>query len=57
MRHLIVMTLFAAIVSVVFGAVARDTQRERVLYGLKIFLEFMGIGLALAWLLYFLPGR
>ena len=57
MRHLIVMTLFAAIVSVVFGAVARDTRRERVLYGLKIFAEFMGIGLALAWLLYFLPGR
>jgi hypothetical protein len=51
------MTLFAALVSVVFGAVARDTQRERVLYGLKIFAEFMGIGLALAWLLYFLPGR
>lgn len=57
MRHLIVMTLFAAIVSVVFGAVARDTRRERVLYGLKIFAEFMCIGLALAWLLYFLPGR
>lgn len=57
MRHLIVMTIFAALVSVVFGAVARDTQRERLLYGLKIFLEFMGIGLALAWLLYFLPGR
>jgi hypothetical protein len=49
------MTLFALIVSVVFGSVARDTQRERVLYGLKIFAEFMGIGLALAWLLYFLP--
>jgi len=53
--HLLVMTLFALIVSVVFGSVARDTQRERVLYGLKIFAEFMGIGLALAWLLYLLP--
>lgn len=55
MIHLLVMTLFAAIVSVVFGCVARDTGRERALYGLKIFAEFMGIGLALAWLLYFLP--
>lgn len=55
MIHLLVMTLFALLVSVVFGSVARDTQRERVLYGLKIFAEFMGIGLALAWLLYFLP--
>lgn len=50
------MALFAALVSVVFGVVARDTQRERMLYGLKVFAEFMGIGLVLAWLLYFLPG-
>ena len=56
MKHLLIMALFAAIAAVVFGIVARDTQRERVLYGLKVFAEFMGIGLALAWLLYFLPG-
>jgi hypothetical protein len=51
-----VMSLFAALVSVVFGLVARDTIRGRTLYGLKVFAEFMGIGLALAWLLYFLPN-
>ena len=51
------MALFAAIVSVVFGALTRDTQRARILYGLKIFAQFMGIGLALALLLYFIPGR
>lgn len=56
MKHLLIMALFAVIAAVVFGIVARDTQRERVLYGLKVFAEFMGIGLALAWLLYFLPG-
>lgn len=55
MIHLLVMLLFAALVSVVFGIVARDSNRERLLYGLKIFAEFVGIGLALAWLLYFLP--
>jgi hypothetical protein len=49
--------MFAAIVSIVFGSVARDTLRDRFFYGLKIFGEFMGIGLALAWLLYFLPTR
>jgi hypothetical protein len=49
------MMLFAGIVALVFGVVARDTGRERVLYGLKVFGEFMGIGLVLAWLLYFLP--
>jgi len=50
-----VMILFAALVSVVFGMVARDTGRERLFYGLKVFAEFIGIGIALAWVLYFLP--
>ena len=49
------MALFAGIVALVFGVVTKDTSRERALYGLKVFAEFMGIGLALAWLLYFLP--
>lgn len=50
-----VMMLFAALVGVVFGVVARNTRKERLLYGLKIFAEFIGIGLVLAWALYFLP--
>lgn len=49
------MMLFTVMIALVFGVIARDTGRERVMYGLKIFAEFMGIGLALAWLLYFLP--
>jgi hypothetical protein len=55
LTHLLVMMLFAGLVALVFGVVARDTSRERALYGLKVFAEFIGIGLALAWLLYFLP--
>jgi hypothetical protein len=56
MTHLLYMTIFAVIVSVVFGALSRDTQKARLLYGLKVFAEFMGIGLALAFLLYFIPS-
>ena len=55
MIHFSVVILFAALVSVVFGVVARDTNRERMLYGVKVFAEFIGIGLALAWVLYFFP--
>ncbi len=55
MRHFLVMTLFAAVASVVFGAMAKDTTQERWVYGLKIFAEFIVIGLALAWVLYFIP--
>jgi hypothetical protein len=49
------MTLFAVLASVVFGAVAKDTTRDRWLYGLKVFAEFMAIGLVLGWILYFIP--
>ena len=55
MTHFIVMVLFAGVVGLVFGVVGRDTLRERALYGLKVFVEFVGIGFALAWALYFLP--
>ena len=49
------MTLFAALASFVFGAMAKDTNYERFLYGLKVFAEFMVIGLVLGWILYFIP--
>ena len=49
------MTLFAILSAVVFGAVVKDTTRERLHYGLKVFAEFMIIGLVLAWILYFIP--
>jgi hypothetical protein len=50
-----VMTLFAVLASVVFGAMSKETPRERFLYGAKVFAEFMVIGLILAWILYFIP--
>ena len=49
------MVSFAALVSIVFGIVGRGTNPERFKYGAKIFAEFVGVGLALAWLLYLLP--
>lgn len=55
MRHFLVMTTFAALAAVVFGTVAKDSNRERAAYALKVFAEFMVIGLVLAWILYFFP--
>jgi len=49
------MALFAALAATVFGAMAKDTSRERLIYGLKVFAEFMVIGLVLSWVLYFIP--
>jgi len=55
MRHFLIMTAFAALASIVFGTVAKDSNRDRLMYGLKVFAEFMAIGLVLAWILYFIP--
>jgi hypothetical protein len=51
------MAFFAALTGVVFGAVAKGTDRERLLYGLKVFAEFIVIAFILGWVLYFLPFR
>ena len=55
MKHFLAMTVFAVLASVVFGAMTKDTTRERVLYGLKVFVEFILFGMVLAWVLYFIP--
>lgn len=57
MRHVLWMVLFAGLTAVVFGAVAKGTERQRLLYGLKVFGEFVFIAFALGWILYFLPYR
>lgn len=55
MRHLLMMLVFAASVATVFGIVGRNEPRARMRYGLKVFAEFVGIGMVLAWLLYLIP--
>lgn len=55
MKHFLLMIVFAAVVAVCFGLIGRETRREGLLYGLKVFAEFIGVGLILAWLLYWLP--
>ena len=49
------MILFAVLASIVFGAISKDTTQERLIYGMKVFAEFIVIGLALGWILYFIP--
>ncbi len=55
MRHFLVMTTFAGLAAIVFGIVAKESKREQIVYGLKVFAEFLVIGLVLGWILYFLP--
>lgn len=55
MRHFLIMVAFAALVAVAFGAIGRESTRASVFYGLKIFVEFIAIGFALAWIIYWIP--
>jgi len=57
MTHFIAMIVFSALVSVVFAALSSEhnNRAERLKYCLKVFGYFVGIGLAIAWLLYPLP--
>ena len=53
--HLPALVMFSFLVSIVFGVLGKDTPRDRILYGAKVFGAFVGIALALGWLLYFIP--
>ena len=55
MIHFLYLVGFAFFVAIVFGCLSEGSTRHRVLYGLKIFLQFVGISLIIAWVLYFIP--
>ncbi|MGB7201131.1 MAG: hypothetical protein WBD16_02565 [Pyrinomonadaceae bacterium] len=55
MIHFIYLILFALFVSVAFGVFSAGSNRDRILYGLKTFAQFVIISLVLAWVLYFVP--
>jgi len=49
------MVLFAFLVSVVFGVLSKDTSRDRIIYGAKVFGAFAGVALLLGWIMYPVP--
>jgi hypothetical protein len=53
--HFPAMVLFSFLVSVVFGVLSKNSPRERCLYGAKVFGAFVGIAVALGWIMYFVP--
>jgi len=57
MRHVLWMAIFAALTAVVFGIAAKGDDRQRLMYGLKVFAEFIVVAFLLGWILYFIPFR
>jgi len=54
-HHFAAMVLFSFLVSVVFGVLSKNTPRERLLYGARVFVAFLGVALALGWIMYPAP--
>lgn len=52
LSHFPAMLLFSFLVSVVFGVISKDTPRERLIYGAKVFGAFVAIAVVLAWIMY-----
>jgi hypothetical protein len=55
MNHFVYLFAFALFVSVAFGVFVNGTPKERIIYGIKTFAQFVIISLVLAWIFYFIP--
>ncbi len=55
MIHFLYLIGFALIVSIAFAVFHSGTEKEKIIYGVKIFAQFVGISLILAWIFYFIP--
>lgn len=53
--HLLLMALFAALVSIVFATLLRDAPREQFALGARMFGGFLAAALVLGWLMYPFP--
>jgi hypothetical protein len=56
MSHFLLMVLYSALVSLFFAALWRRRLRDQVVLFLQLFLGMVGVGLALAWLMYPFPS-
>jgi len=49
--HFTALVLFSFFVSVVFAVLSRQTLREQLIYGAKVFIAFVGIAVLLGWIM------
>jgi hypothetical protein len=53
--HLGLMIVFSLFVSTVFATLSRDTPREQLRFGLRLFAGFVAAAVVIGWLMYPLP--
>lgn len=55
MSHLFYLLSFALFVALIFGVFHNGDTKKKVLHGVRVFAEFTGVALILAWIFYFIP--
>lgn len=55
LSHFAALTVFAAIVSVVFAGINKASLGEQVRYGVLVFAAFLAVALVVGWLMYPFP--
>jgi hypothetical protein len=53
--HIVLLTLFAFFVSLVFALLSRDDPREQLRFGGRMFAGFLAAAVVLGWLMYPFP--
>ena len=53
--HVLLMIVFAFLVSTVFAVLLRDEPRDQIQTGARMFAAFVGVGLLLGWVMFPLP--
>lgn len=56
MLHFLFLLLFAAVTAAAFAVFAAGSTAVKIRHALKVFAEFVGVSLLIAWICYFLPG-
>lgn len=56
MNHLLLMVVYAAVISAFFALLSRRAPREQALLFAKLFFGLVLGGIALAWLMFFFPS-
>lgn len=55
MSHFLLMVVYAAMISTFFALLWRRGRKRQIKLFLQMFLALVGIGVAIAWLMYFFP--
>jgi len=53
--HFAALTIFAFCVSIVFSLTSKESPKERLQYGVTVFLTFLGVAFGLGWVMFPFP--